>query len=134
MAPAQIVRRIGTTPTQRGSLALSNCPDIFLLTDGDFAVIGTDRTEEIEHILPADASRADYERIVVITKATLMSAIPDLLILEASADPARRRPASAVARPHQPVSRPGHTPAASASATYPARPERSPNRSALRGC
>ena len=76
-----IVRRIGTTPRQRGSLAFSNCPDIFLLKDGSFAVIGTDRTEELEPGLPADASRADYERIVVIARETLMSAVPDLLAL-----------------------------------------------------
>jgi hypothetical protein len=112
MATAQIVRRIGTTPAQRGSLALSNCPDIFLLTDGDFAVIGTDRTEEIELVLPADASRADYERIVVITRETLMSAIPDLLTLEASAGPAQRSRAAGAARPHQPVFPLGHMPGA----------------------
>ncbi|MFI5839046.1 hypothetical protein ACIA8K_04930 [Catenuloplanes sp. NPDC051500] len=81
MTPTQIVRRIGTTPRQRGSLAFSSCPDLFLLADGDFAVIGTDRTEDLEPVLPEDASRAAYERIVVITRETLLSALPDLLAL-----------------------------------------------------
>jgi hypothetical protein len=48
------------------------------LADGRFAVIGTDFTEELDGALPADASRADYERIVVITRETLVRAKPDI--------------------------------------------------------
>jgi tRNA A37 threonylcarbamoyltransferase TsaD len=56
------------------------CPDIFELSDGRFAVIGTDMTAELDGSLPADAARGHDERIVVITRETLISAkwdIPD---------------------------------------------------------
>lgn len=74
----RIVRRIGTPPTARGSLSGANCPDIFELSDGNYAVIGTDLTEKLDGELPADASRADYERIVVITRETLIHAKVDI--------------------------------------------------------
>ncbi|MES5824500.1 hypothetical protein [Streptomyces sp. RG80] len=55
-----------------------NCPDILELSDGSFAIIGTDRTDELDGKLPSDASRADYERIVVITRETLLRAKRDI--------------------------------------------------------
>lgn len=58
----------------------ANCPDIFELSDGNFAVIGTDATDSLDPDLPSDASRGDHERIVVITRETLLRAkseIPD---------------------------------------------------------
>ncbi|WP_037572023.1 hypothetical protein [Phaeacidiphilus oryzae] len=76
-----ITRRIGASPRERGSLGNNSCPDIFELDDGRFAVIGTEMTAELDPRLPPDASRADYERIVVITRDTLLRAkkdIPDL--------------------------------------------------------
>ncbi|MEU9915252.1 hypothetical protein [Streptomyces sp. NPDC051001] len=76
-----VVRRLGDSPRQRGSMAGETCPDLFELSDGSFAVIGTDRTEELDALLPGDAARADYERIVVITRDTLLRAkrdIPDM--------------------------------------------------------
>jgi hypothetical protein len=48
------------------------------LADGNFAVIGTDVTEQLDGELPSDASRADYERIVVITRDTLIRAKGDI--------------------------------------------------------
>ncbi|MBK6010771.1 hypothetical protein [Streptomyces sp. MBT53] len=62
----------------RGSHTNETCPDVFELNDGSFAVIGTDRTEELDALLPADAARADYERIVVITRDTLLRAKRDI--------------------------------------------------------
>ncbi|MEV8597006.1 hypothetical protein [Streptomyces sp. NPDC052012] len=49
-------------------------PEVFELSDGNFAFIGADATSELESHLPADASRADYERIVIVDRATLISA------------------------------------------------------------
>jgi hypothetical protein len=72
------VRRLGRTPAERGSLNNGTCPDIFELSDGRFAIIGTDFTEELEGKLPPDAGRADYERIVVVTRETMLSAKPDI--------------------------------------------------------
>lgn len=74
----KIVRRLGDSPRQRGSVTGETCPDLFELSDGSFAVIGTDRTEELDALLPADAARADYERIVVITRDTLLRARADI--------------------------------------------------------
>ncbi|MFG2307144.1 hypothetical protein ACGFS9_00430 [Streptomyces sp. NPDC048566] len=62
----------------RGSTTGANCPDIFELSDGRFAVIGEDLTEKLDAELPADASRADYERIVVVTRETLIHAKADI--------------------------------------------------------
>jgi hypothetical protein len=56
------------------------CPDIFELTDGDFAVIGQDITAEAGK-LPADAGCATHERIVRIPRQLLINAkrdIPDM--------------------------------------------------------
>ncbi|MCX4814401.1 MULTISPECIES: hypothetical protein [unclassified Streptomyces] len=75
---SQIIRRIGVPPSERGSTGGGNCPDIFELADGTFAVIGTDLTEALDAQLPADAARADYERIVVITRETLIRAKADI--------------------------------------------------------
>ncbi|MEV6020264.1 hypothetical protein [Streptomyces sp. NPDC051997] len=75
---ATVVRRIGTSPRARGSASGQSCPDIFELGDGDFAVIGRDATVELERHLPPDAARAADERIVVITRATLVQARDDI--------------------------------------------------------
>ncbi|GHA38374.1 hypothetical protein GCM10010372_43140 [Streptomyces tauricus] len=54
------------------------CPDIFELSDGNFAVIGTEATAVLDTELPADAARADYERIVVVSRETLIRAKADI--------------------------------------------------------
>ncbi|GGX73367.1 hypothetical protein GCM10010515_46170 [Streptomyces fructofermentans] len=41
-------------------------------------MIGTDRTAELDGLLPPDAARADYERIVVISRDTLLRAKKDI--------------------------------------------------------
>ncbi|MEU5892904.1 hypothetical protein ABZ835_39610 [Streptomyces sp. NPDC047461] len=73
----RITRRLGDSPRNRGSSG-ATCPDIFELSDGNFAVIGTDRTKELDGGLPADSARADQERIVVITRETLIRAKKDI--------------------------------------------------------
>ncbi len=73
-----ITRRLGASPSERGSLGNASCPDLFELNDGRFAVIGTDMTAELDEALPSDASRAEYERIVVITRETLLRAKDDI--------------------------------------------------------
>jgi hypothetical protein len=74
----RIVRRIGASPRERGSMSGDTCPDIFELSDGNFAVIGTEATVELENLLPADAARADYERIVIVSRETLVRAKADI--------------------------------------------------------
>ncbi|MFF5288911.1 hypothetical protein [Paractinoplanes globisporus] len=48
------------------------------MQDGNFAIVGTDRTAELTGQLPEDAGVAPYERIVVITRDTLLAAADDL--------------------------------------------------------
>lgn len=77
----KIVRRVGASPRERGSGTGQTCPDIFELSDGNYAVIGTEATADLDGELPPDAARADYERIVVISRETLVRAkadIPDM--------------------------------------------------------
>lgn len=74
----KIVRRVGASPRERGSATGQTCPDIFELSDGNFAVIGTEATAALDSELPPDAARADYERIVVITRETLVRAKDDI--------------------------------------------------------
>lgn len=78
LAASPILRRLGIPPTARGSATNCSCPDIFELSDGNFAVIGTDRTEELSGLLLPDAAVADYERIVVISRSTLVAARSDI--------------------------------------------------------
>ncbi|MEU0784932.1 hypothetical protein ABZ341_25550 [Streptomyces sp. NPDC006173] len=74
----KIVRRVGASPRERGSASGQSCPDIFELADGRFAVIGREATQELDPELPPDAARADYERIVIITRETLLRAKKDI--------------------------------------------------------
>jgi hypothetical protein len=74
----EIVRRLGLSPQERGSLGNGTCPDVFELDNGDFAVIGTDCTDQLDAKLPPGAARAGYERIVVITRETLVTARRDI--------------------------------------------------------
>ncbi|MFE0102606.1 hypothetical protein [Streptomyces sp. NPDC059009] len=76
--PLQIARRVGVAPRQRGSLSGETCPDIFELTNGDFAVIGTDATERLRYCLPPGCLHGIDQRIVVITRQTLVLARPDI--------------------------------------------------------
>ncbi|MBK3570023.1 hypothetical protein [Streptomyces sp. MBT62] len=73
-----IVRRLGDPPKLRGSQTHETCPDVFELSNGDFAIIGTEATVELDGLLPADAARADYERIVIIDRETLIRAKRDI--------------------------------------------------------
>ncbi len=71
----KIVRRIGTGGKGGDiSTGKDGCPDIFELDTGDFAIIGTTKTQELVHGLPEDARLASYESIVVIPRALMVSA------------------------------------------------------------
>lgn len=74
----KIVRRIGVPPSARGSSASATCPDVFELSDGNFAVIGTEATAELKGELPDDAGVAAYERIVIVNRETLVRAKADI--------------------------------------------------------
>jgi len=71
-----ILRRLGSSPAERSTecAACNNCPDLFELEDGDFAVIGRDVTSEVISHLPGDAGCGSDERIVRIPRAVLLAA------------------------------------------------------------
>ena len=75
-----IKRRLGPPPHADGhrTVAANGCPDIFELTDGDFAVIGIDMTAEAARQLPGDASCGPDERIVRVPRRTLVLARADI--------------------------------------------------------
>lgn len=72
----KFLRRIGPDPHRNGrqTIALNNCPDIWELTNGDFAVIGIDVTDAAKAKLPPTASCGPDERIVRIPRNLLVDA------------------------------------------------------------
>ena len=77
-APIEFVRRIGPDPHAGGvrTIALRGCPDIWELSNGDFAVIGIDITESAN--LPPTAGCGSDERIVRIPRNLLVNAKRDI--------------------------------------------------------
>lgn len=73
-------RRIGPDPHANGAqtIALANCPDIFELESGDFAIIGINITREAISQLPPTASCGPDERIVRIPRNLLVGAKSDI--------------------------------------------------------
>lgn len=73
------VRRIGTTPAERGeTTGVSGSPDILELDDGSFAVIGVDITDELGRQPLRDARCAADERIVHVSRKMLAAAKKDI--------------------------------------------------------
>jgi hypothetical protein len=73
------IRRIGTTPTERGdTTGATGSPDLLERDDGSFAVIGVDITDQLGRQPLADARCSDDERIVRVTRGTLVAAKKDI--------------------------------------------------------
>ena len=72
--------RLGPDPHANGTKTSSGagCPDIILLADGDFAVIGVDITEISRGRLPPTVSCGPDEKIVGIPRTTLVLAKQDI--------------------------------------------------------
>lgn len=76
---AAFTRRLGKSSADLGQTSgNTGCPDIWELDNGDFAVIGTDLTAAYAGRLPEGASVDAVERLVVIPRATLLAAKPDI--------------------------------------------------------
>jgi len=69
----QVVRRLGRSPVERCASNVA-CPDLFELSDGRFAVIGIDMTDELAPLRPADAGVGPDERIIVVSRQVLIDA------------------------------------------------------------
>jgi hypothetical protein len=70
------LRRIGSNQSRTIAecVGCRNCPDIWELIDGDFAVIGADITEVAAPHLPATAGCGPGERIVRLPRKLLVDA------------------------------------------------------------
>jgi hypothetical protein len=80
MKELTIVRRIGLHPHYEGtgSTGKRGCPDIFELSNGQFAIVGIDKTAYLKDRLPSDASCGDDERIVIVDRHVLINAKRDI--------------------------------------------------------
>lgn len=52
------------------------CPEVWLLENGDYAIIGKDITDHVRDALPSEVELGDDERIVVLPQDVLRSAKP----------------------------------------------------------
>lgn len=77
---AMFLRRLGPDPHANGAQtsALRGCPDILELESGDFAIIGSDITDQAANKLPPTASCGPDERIIRIPRKTLVLAKSDI--------------------------------------------------------
>lgn len=76
---ASLLRRLGKSSHELGQTAAeSSCPDIWELDNGDIAIIGQDLTSSYQGRLPEGVSVDPGERLVVIPRATIVAARPDI--------------------------------------------------------
>ncbi|MEV6841624.1 hypothetical protein AB0N17_45685 [Streptomyces sp. NPDC051133] len=75
------MRRIGSTPAERGSVGASNCPDVLELEDGDFLVIGKLHlltAPEAERMNEVGASIGEDESVVLVPRDCILAAMRQL--------------------------------------------------------
>jgi hypothetical protein len=76
---ALLRRRLGKSSHELGQTSgNASCPDIWELDNGDVAVIGQDMTRSYQGKLPDGVSIDPGERLVVIPRATMVAAKPDI--------------------------------------------------------
>jgi hypothetical protein len=78
---AKLLRRLGKSPQELKNSppgGNGNCPDMWLLDNGDVAVIGHDLTDVYRGALPSGASISPRERLVIIPGNVLRAAKPDI--------------------------------------------------------
>ena len=73
-----ILRKLGPKTDSARCSGGHNCPGIFELTCGDFAVVGTDITTQAAAFLPPDSGCGTGERIVSVPRQTLVLARADI--------------------------------------------------------
>ncbi|MGP3968093.1 hypothetical protein [Streptomyces sp. 6N223] len=76
---ASFARRLGKSAKElKASDDNDECPDIWLLDNGDVAIIGRDRTSAYRERLPDGVAVAPDERLVIIPGTMLSAAKPDI--------------------------------------------------------
>ena len=72
-------RRIGKSAAELGGTSQGKtCPDIWELSKGDIAVVGTDMTEVFSDRIPSDMLVGAHERLIVIPRNMLIAAKPEI--------------------------------------------------------
>jgi len=81
MDKIKIKRRVSGHPDEMGFTKMFKgiCPDIFETETGDYLIIGTDVTSMVEPEIPADAVISKGERVVLIPRDLLVSAVDNIL-------------------------------------------------------
>jgi hypothetical protein len=78
-AGATFARRLGRSAAELGNTSQGKtCPDIWELSNGDIAIVGTDMTEVFAGRLPDDVFIGTNERLVVIPRNMAAAAKSDL--------------------------------------------------------
>ena len=74
------MRRVGSTPQERGSAGNHSCPDIFQLASGDFLVVGDVISPSLASRLVADegGSIGASELAVVVSRSCMLDAAGEL--------------------------------------------------------
>jgi hypothetical protein len=76
---AIFMRRMGRSATELGDTKEDlTCPDVWELSNGDFAAIGRDLTENYLGQLPPGVSVGPDERIVILPRRRVLSVKRDL--------------------------------------------------------
>ena len=80
MEKIKIRRRVSAHPADMGftKMVAGICPDIFETETGDFLIIGRDVTSIVEPEIPADAVISKGERVVLIPRDLLVSAVDNI--------------------------------------------------------
>lgn len=77
------MRRIGSTPAERGSVGANNCPDVFEMEDGNFFVIGkvvmADQAPDAGELRRLGASIGTDELAVIVPRDCLLAAAKQLV-------------------------------------------------------
>lgn len=60
------------------SAAADGCPDVWELSNGDFAIIGIRKTREFLHLLPESAGCGLDEEIILVPRVVMANAKRDL--------------------------------------------------------
>ncbi len=72
------LRKLGPTPTASLCVGGRNCPAIFEMDSGDYAIVGADITETAITSLPKDSGCGSHERVVQVPRAVLVLARGDI--------------------------------------------------------
>ena len=76
---ADFLKRLGKSSHELGNTSGdANCPDMWELTNGDIAIIGTELSTAYRGRLPEGVSIDPGESLVVIPRATIVAAKADI--------------------------------------------------------